>query len=252
MRHEHFRIASAAESNDSWRDALENARVDDLWDVPAFRQYCRPFAVPEDGPQPGLVIPFTTEITPGKNVFGRELGGGDHGYSSATFATRVRSLGVWFENYNETGLSATPRVYLVPAGADVLRVSNADYPEERVWNVIEQRVPTPFPINTSDLLNPDFIPSIHSLNGSFGEIRRIADFRAYHSGPGIAFDESQLVSNTRLVSRSVWNTQWYLIIPGASLHADPERGIDILVGDQTVDGISDIKLFFDTYSHEGM
>jgi len=255
MRHEHFRIATGnaatPASQERWRDVLWNSRVDDLWQVPVFRQLCRPFDSPEAGPQPGLVIPFSTEITPGKNVFGRELGGEDHAYSNSTFSTKIKALGVWFEGYNSTGLSTTPRVYLVPSGADVLRVSNADFPEERVWNVVEQRIPVPFAINTSDLLDTDFIPSIHSHHGSFGEVRRLTDFRAYHSSPGVAFDESQLVSNTRLITRSVWNTQWYLIIPGATLHADPEQGLQLFVGDREAPGISDIKLFFDTYSHEG-
>lgn len=247
LRHEHFRIATNAFSSDQrWEQALQAARVDNLWDVPAFVQYCRPFAAPSDGAQPGLVIEFSTEINSGKNVFGRPLGGADHSYSSANFATKIRSLGVWFENYNATGLSMAPRVYLVPVGADVLRIANSQYPETRMWNVVEQQIPVPFVINTADLRSPDFIPSLHSLNGSFVDIRRFGDFRAYHTGGEVSIDTAQLMSNSRLIGRSVWNTRWLLIIPGATLHADANYGLD-----QFVKGVSDIRLLFQTYSHEG-
>ena len=49
----------------------------------------------------------------------------------------------------------------------------------------------------------------------FGAQRRFSDFRAY---PEISGDP---VRDTRLVGRSVWNTQWILMIPGSTLNADP-------------------------------
>ena len=54
------------------------------------------------------------------------------------------------------------------------------------------------------------------------------------------------VKDTRLVGRSIWNTRWVLIIPGATLHADPEVGLD-----RFVDQVTDIKLIFDTYGQSG-
>ena len=50
----------------------------------------------------------------------------------------------------------------------------------------------------------------------------------------------------RLLGRSIWNTQWLLIIPGATLNADPNTGLD-----RFVDQVSDIKLIFDTYGQSG-
>jgi hypothetical protein len=66
--------------------------------------------------------------------------------------------------------------------------------------------------------------------------------------------------DSRLVGRSVWNTRWLLIIPGRSLLADPDEGLERFIhgpeviggnGDRTENGISDIKLFFHTYAYSG-
>ena len=49
VRHELLRIAHGAESDEEWREALGNYRVADLWQVPEFRRFCRPFAPESDG-----------------------------------------------------------------------------------------------------------------------------------------------------------------------------------------------------------
>ena len=69
--------------------------------LPAVRRAERP-------PQPGLVIPFRTTVTSGLNFFGWPLGGGDSAYGAADFATKVRSVGVWFSNYNARRPRADP------------------------------------------------------------------------------------------------------------------------------------------------
>ena len=76
---------------------------------PFFTRHCRPFSTPEEGPQPGIVIRFSSEINNGVNFFGRPLAAGDHAYSTANYATKVRGFGVWLENYNAAGLATTPR-----------------------------------------------------------------------------------------------------------------------------------------------
>lgn len=247
LRREHYRILSGSTSSDTrWAQALGGARVDDLWQVPEFRRFCRPFAPRSEGAQPGLVIEFATSINPGKNVFGRPLAGGDNAFSSANFATKISAIGAWFEGYVETALSTTPRVYLVPVGDDVLRISDALEPEPRVWDVLEQRIPVPYVINSEQLNSPGFIPSIEGLDGSFDEIRRFGDFRAYHS-TGSGFDSSQLTTDSRLIGRSVWNTRWLLIIPGAHLSADADAGLDAFIA-----SVTDIKLLFQTYANQGL
>lgn len=252
LRYEHFRIplTSSGTSYNNWVSALKDSKVDDLWQVAEFRQYCRPFADPADGAQPGLVIEFSTEITSGLNVFGNPLGAGDHAYSVANFATKIRSVGVQFQNYNNvSGVSLTPRVYLIPVGIDRIRMSDSQNPAIRDWNVAEQRIPMPFQINQTQLEDPNFIPSIDTLGGTFGELSRIGDFRAYDASSADPY-----TTDSRLVGRSVWNTRWLLIIPGASLHADPATGLTNFIGGNETgdtDGVQDILLQFKTYSHEG-
>jgi hypothetical protein len=62
-------------------------------------------------------------------------------------------------------------------------------------------------------------------------------------GTGLQFSQ---FSNRRLVGRSVWNSQWKLVIPADSLLADPKEGMARLI--QT---LTDIKLHFTTYSYSG-
>ena len=252
MRGEFFRIGPAladggtAASDDRWKDALKARIVPDLTKMPEFVRYCRPLGGSTSAAQPGLVIRFSTTIEPGLNVFGRSLLPGDHSYSSANFATKVRGFGVWLDNYNDAGLATTPRAYLVPIGNDYLRESSSATPFTRMWSVNEQRIPTPFILNQSDITSPGFIPTLSGVDGGYGEPRRHGDFRMYHDNGDPDADDSELVLGSRLVGRSVWNSEWMLIIPGAGLHADPMTGLTKLS-----DTIGDIKLYFRTYSHQG-
>jgi len=257
LRSELFRIPEGEEGDEAWREVLRKYRVDDLWTVKAFRRYCRPFAPESAGPQPGLVIPMSSTVTFGLNFFGWPLGPGDSAYDPTHFATRVRGVGTWFGNYAELPLSNTPRVYLIPTGADVLRSPSADNFETREWTVVDQVLPVPFPIGAGDLDDENWIPLEDMLSGPFGEIRRFSSFRAHHfSEP---FDDSEIISDSRLIGRSVWNTQWLLIIPGGTLLYDPEEGLDTFIEGQEIpgsserdgNGVNDIKLFFETYAYSG-
>jgi hypothetical protein len=235
----------AAASDDRWKDALKVRIVEDLTQLPEFVRYCRPFSTPEEGAQPGMVIRFSSEINNGVNFFGKELAAGDHSFSSANYATKIHGFGVWLENYNAAGLATTPRAYMVPVGNDYLRTSSSQR-QTRTWNVVEQRIPTPFTINQSDLHSPDYLPNLNGYDGSFAELRRHGDFRVYHDNGDSAADDSELILDSRLIGRSVWNSEWMLIIPGANLDADPMAGLTTLA-----ETISDIKLHFKTYSHQG-
>jgi len=55
-----------------------------------------------------------------------------------------------------------------------------------------------------------------------------------------------VTTDSRQIGRSVWNTQWMLIIPGGTLLADPKAGLQ-----DFVNSVSDIKIFFQTYSYSG-
>jgi hypothetical protein len=49
-----------------------------------------------------------------------------------------------------------------------------------------------------------------------------------------------------LIGRSVWNTQWKLIIPAYSLLNSEQTGLD-----RFVQSVTDIKLFLRSYSNSG-
>ena len=256
LRSELFRIGPGvaddgdAASDDRWKDAIKARIVPDLNSMPEFIRHCRPFADPAAGPQPGIVIRFPTVIESGKNFFGLQLTAGDHAYSAANFATKIQSFGVWLENYNAAGLSTSPRAYLLPVGNDYLRTSTSALPVTRAFNVVEQRIPIPFVINDSNLINPGYIPTLNGVDGNFGELRRHGDFRMYHDNGDPEPDDSETISSNRLVARSVWNSEWLLIIPGSSLRAldpaDRDSGLKAFA-----DHVQDIKLYFLTYSHQG-
>jgi probable HAF family extracellular repeat protein len=234
-------------SNQLWRDALRQARVSNLWDIVEFRRSCRPFAPEQDGRQPGIVLRFSTVVAAGQNFFGHPLGPLDSSYDASEYATRIRSVGVWFSDYNASGLSYTPRAYLVPVGTDILRSPDAGDFTLRPWKVVEQRIPIPFPIGVSELNDPTWIPELHAMDGSFADIRRHSAVRAYHDA---SFDSGEFTESSRLVGRSVWNSHWVLIIPGLNLLGDsPENADEGL--DRFIDSVSDIKIFFQTYSHSG-
>jgi len=256
MRRELMRILPAdeeepdEEANAAWRAALQSARVADLWQVPEFREQCRPFAAATDAagkavPQPGIVLRFSSDISAGKNFFGKPLSGGDHAYSTSHYATKIFSTGVTFEGYQTDDifedLAAAPRVYFIPAGMDIMRVSRTDDPNElRSWKVVEQVIPTPYPASSSQIKQGGYIPLLDALNGRYGANRKFSDFRAY---PDSAEDPT---TDVRLLGRSIWNTEWMLIVPGITLNANPEVGLD-----RFVDQVSDIKLIFDTYGQSG-
>ena len=250
LRKELFRQAG---SDLNWRKTLEDARVDNLWDIPEFKRYARPFTVEdEDEEQPAIVIRFPTTVTFGLNFFGHNLGGGDSAYDPTNFATKVRAVGTWFEGYDGTSLSNTPRVYLIPVGMDVLRSPSGDDFKTREWQVLDQKLPAPFPLGASDLINPDWIPANDSLSDTYGDIRRMSSFRAYHDSG--AYDPRQSISDSRLVGRSVWNTEWMLIIPGGTLSFDPNEGLDRFINGQPSgdgEGVTDILLHFQTYGFSG-
>jgi len=256
LRQELFRIAPQpaddadldAESDAAWRDQLAAKKVANLWDMPEFRRYCRPFSAYDPAvAEPGLVIEFSSEVMAGKNFFGQALAGGDNAYDPTNFATKVASVGAWFEGYVSAGfangLSNTPRIYLVPVGTDVMMYPSDTKLGVRLWDVLDQKVPVPFPVVGSNLSNSAWRP-LDTLGGTNAEIRKFSSFRAYPDSG--SFLQEEMTFDTRLVGRSVWNTRWLLIIPGRTLKADASAGLDTFI-----DNVSDIKLFFQTYGFSG-
>ena len=250
LRREGLRILSSTNSDAAFRQALRDATVykPDLWQVPEFARFCRPFSSQTNGAQPGLVISFTTQIRPNKNFFGWPLGGGDNAYDPSVYATRISSAGVWFAGYDTANLPQTPRVYLIPAGQDVMTIPNDPDLSIRLWDVVDQNIPIPYPSISASLSNPTFKPLTDSLNGTFGDARMFSSFRAFgfnHSTLS-SFDQSSLTYNARLIGRSVWNTKWLLIIPGATLNADPNAGLNTFIN-----SVTDINVVINSYGYSG-
>jgi hypothetical protein len=119
----------------------------------------------------------------------------------------------------------------------------------RQWRILDQILPVPFALTQSTLANdPDYVPIIDSLNGSFAAIRRIGDFRAH---PSNSFSLSNITTNSRLIGRSAWNTEWILIIPAGTLLSNRTTAVDRFINDTDGSGVSDINLIFSTYSFTG-
>jgi hypothetical protein len=257
LRNELFRILSGPSGGANWRQMLERHVVPNLLALPEFQRHCIPFS-PTQPVEPAIVIPFPTTINFGLNFFGWPAGGGDNDYDSTKFATKVRSVGVWFANYNNLGggMINTPRVYLVPVGLDVMRAPTQGETYLREWRVLDQALPVPFPLGAGQLSNPRYIPLNDSLNEDFAAIRRFGRFRAFHDSG--SFTPSETINDSRLIGQSVWNTRWLLIIPAGTLHTDRNEGLQRFIngalrpdGTRDGNGVSDIKVFFQTYAYSG-
>ena len=260
LRTELYRTSPAPASDSTWQNTLQLSWVD-LTTIPEYNQYCKPFT-PGSTNEPGLAIQFSSTIMPGQNFFGQDLAGGDNAYDPTHVATKVRSVGIWFSGYTNTfgvGLANAPYVYLVPVGTDRMRTATRDSGEiVRNWNVFDQALPVPYNISSADLNQPSYIPYFDSLSENFGARRRFAALRAYHDSGN--FSTSELSTDARLIGRSVWNTKWLLLIPGRSLLNDPNEGLNRFIygplvsgstTQRTMQGVTDIKLFFNTYSLAG-
>ncbi len=277
IRTELARIGLSSRVNADWRSQLEDWRVPDLWNYQyqhngvnyghVYRRYCRPFAPESAGPQPALVIPFDSSILAGKNWFGKTLQGGDSTFNASSFTTKIRAAGIRFDGYNNTALSQTPHVYLIPVGHDRMFLPDSRSLNYRSWTVVDQRIPAPIAINTSHLTNPDWQPFSGSTHGHFDDIRKFSSFRAYHDAGG--WSSHEMLQSSRLVGRSVWNSQWVLIIPNVSLLSDPNNataGLDTLIHGAPLPGydqqnagltnrdrvgVRDIRVLIETYSISG-
>lgn len=274
LRTELFRILRSTEGDAAWKETLNAHYVDNILDDPDVRRYCAQAGDPKGLPVPGLVFDFPSTIGNGFNFFGRPLAGGDHGFSQTAFATKIRAAGIAFPGYigmdsptsiggtldgigatspappnpdftDPNALSATPYIYLVPAGADSLRAPPlGDSSAVRTWQVEDQAIPLPFDIGGTDFATRRTFVSSDSLSEPPFAIRKHQAFRAV---PGdTVFKTDTGFTNARLIGRSVWNSRWKLVIPGHTLLSDPNKGIDTF--SKTV---KDILIHLESYSYSG-
>ena len=269
LRQELFRVrtdAATTEDDKAWQQALEQHIMSNVLNDPDVATYCSNIRKPDGTAVPGIVIPFSTTIGQGVNFFGRPIAAGDHAYSASNFATKIYSTGVVLDGYigmdpyavglpnagrpassNANALSATPYVYLIPVGQDsMLAPPLGDTAVVRSWTVKDQAMPLPFNLGQSAFSTNQFFTPQGTVNEQFWITRKHQAFRPVNDP---AFFYSTIPSeftNTRLVGRSVWNSQWKLVIPANTLLNNEQDALDKLV--RTV---TDIRLFLRTYSSSG-
>ena len=270
LRWENYRLGRDEVGNDSWRNLFKKDTTfsgprgeekpvycANILENPDFVRYCQPLAnAPgsEAKAEPGYIIYFDTSIYNAKNFFGLQLFGGDNQFSAADYATKIDAVGVYFENYdravesttntltsvskNLIALAKEPNVYLVPVGDDVMRSPAGTEREELCWKVVDQVLPLPYTIGSTELDSVGWIASMVGFDGtsdSGAVIRRHSTLRAGYN-----------FNSTRLVGRSAWNTRWMLVIPASSLNSDFEKALETFR--QTV---TDIKIGIRAYSRSG-
>ena len=276
LRGERFRIRPGQSGGDRWRDLLQAHWREDIMADPDVRRNAMQadydgFAVP------GLVIPFSTTIASGRNLFGGPLLPGDSAFSPTSFATKIHSVGVALPGYigmtdpatNATdidyadgtspddpdapwlhpdALAATPYIYLIPVGVDSMRSPPlGDTGGVRTWQVNDVTVPLPFNIGASEFSTLQWWQSSDFLSEEMFSVRKHQAFRPVSDASVFGFDLSpSQFTNSRLIGRSVWNSEWKIVIPGNTLLNDPDEGLRRLIRT-----LEDIQLHFITYSYSG-
>ncbi|MDH4445082.1 MAG: hypothetical protein QE267_08120 [Akkermansiaceae bacterium] len=215
---------------------------------------------------PGIVIEFGTNIEQGLNFFGWPIASGDHFYSQSTFSTKIFSSGLIFKGYvgmdpyaigtpgaggpkssAANALSATPYAYLIPTGADVMRAPPlGDTNVIRSWTVRDQALPLPKNLGATAFSALQVFTPQGTLNEQLWITRKHQAFRAVDDQAYFYSSMPSEFTNSRLISRSAWNTRWKIVIPAYSLLNNEQVGLD-----RFIQSVSDIKLFLRTYSNSG-
>ncbi len=247
---------SNASSDEAWQQTLEQHIVPNVMTDPQVAAYCRGLKKADGSAIPGFIIPFSTTVEDGKNFFGLDLAAGDHAYSQSNFATKIAAVGVALPGYvgmaaGEStapgALSATPYAYLIPCGNDFMRTPLGDTGDVRSWQVVDQALPLPYNLGASDFNTTQFF----GPNDTFAErpwvIRKHQAFRMV-ADPSLYEDGSlpTVFTNARLIGRSVWNSQWKIVIPAITLLKDEQMGMNNFAA-----SVQDIQLFLRTYSNSG-
>ena len=242
LRHDNYLIGLSNSVDKAWQQVLVNSIVTDIGANADFRRYCQPLALSASASQgPAIVLTFETAIWGDKNFFGKPLVPGNEQFSAADYATKIDAVGVYFQGYDEHAVAGglfvrEPNVYLVPIGIDCMR-SPAGTDERKVlgWSVVDQVLPLPYAIGSTELDDPSWISTFSGSGGSAANIRRHSTLRMGYN----------LTSN-RLVGRSAWNTKWMLVIPARSLGSDQKTILETFAGK-----VKDIKIGIRAYSRQG-
>ncbi len=270
LRNELFRILD----DEAWRQTLEQHMVSNLMSDPEAAALCRSLKKTDGTPVPGIIVPFSTTVQQGRNFFGLELAGGDHSFSTSTFATKIGAVGIalpgyvgaagWQAAYQDPSLtyaqqqavytaaqanilSATPYVYLIPCGTDYMRAPPMGGGSlVRAWTVHDQAMPLPFNLGANDFNATQFFSANGTLREAPWIIRQHQAFRAVADPDMFLSDMPVVFTNTRLIARSVWNSRWKIVIPAYGLLANEQTALNRFAA-----SVKDIQLYLRTYSHSG-
>ena len=144
-------------------------------------------------------------------------------------------------------LSGTPYAYLIPAGMDVMRAPPlGDTNTIRSWTIKDQAIPLPKNLGGNLFSSNQFFTPSGSLNEAMWIPRKHGAFRAVDDPAYFYSSVPAEFTNSRLIGRSVWNTQWKIVIPAYSLLNDEQTGLD-----RFAKSVGDIQLFLRSYSNSG-
>ncbi len=269
LRRELFRVLDDPATTDDdaqWQQTLEQHIVSNLLADPDVAALCRNLRNADGSAVPGIVIPFSTAIRDHQNFFGLPLVAGDHAFTPTNFATKLYAVGTVFRGYigmdpysqnvpnagtpngnDPKALSASPHVYLIPAGTDyMLAPPLGDTGVVRAFTVRDQALPLPFNLGATQFSTTQFFNANGTLTEQPWVLRKHQSFRAVNDPVFFYSTVPAEFTNTRLVGRSVWNSQWKLVIPAKTLLANEQEGLSRFVA-----SVKDIELFLRTYSHSG-
>ncbi len=242
LRRELFRIKDGAEGDAAWRKVLVNHRVDNILENTDFMRHCQPPSSVNTVVcrEPGYIFEFSTSINHAENFFGKTLQFGDGQFSSSDYATKIDAVGVDLAGLDqlEGGAGVEPNIYLVPVGIDYMRSPAGTERTVLGWTVIDQVLPLPYTVGSTELDAQDWISTFSGLDGTSdatATIRRHSTLRA-----GADF------KSTRLVGRSAWNDRWLVVIPASAIDADREKAMKLIEA-----GVKDIKIGIKAYSRQG-
>jgi hypothetical protein len=264
LRREYFRIPDGPEGDIAWQQKLESLVTKNLLIDADIAAHAMQLA--GDAAQPGFLIEFPTAIVAGRNFFGKDLIAGDNDFSTTNFATKISSVGVVLEGYqgmvpclicqggggdpthnHDDALSATPDLYLIPTGLDTMRTPPlGDGQAIRTWFVQDYAMPLPFDLGSVEPTSDATQQTTDSLRASFRSPRRHPAFRATDRADFFYTGFAADYTSSRLVGRSVWNSNWKLAIPAKELLANEADGIA-----KFIRTVKDIKIHLKTYSYSG-
>jgi hypothetical protein len=269
LRGELFRIRTdeaGTSDDDAWKQTLQQYTVANLLSDPDVARYCNNLKKPDGTSVPGIVIPFGSTIEHLKNFFGLPLAAGDGAFTPGSFATKISSVGIALPGYvgmnsygfgnagssgsassSPNALSSTPYLYLIPCGSDrMLAPPLGDTNTLRSWTVHDQALPLPYNLGASSFNTTNFFNANGTLSEQPWILRKHQPFRPV-SDPSLFYSSIPAeFTNTRLIGRSVWNTQWKIVIPAYTLMSNEQEALNRFVA-----SVKDIQLFLRSYSNSG-